>query len=65
MQFAHKPRFYTRRLNPTATQTIRRKESPERPKKKLRRFFIKDQNFMMQDRVNDHLLFCKPSSLNT
>jgi hypothetical protein len=23
---------------------------------------MKDRNFVMQDRVNEHLLFCKPSS---
>ncbi|HEX4576007.1 MAG TPA: hypothetical protein VH117_01545 [Edaphobacter sp.] len=32
------------------------------PEKKLRRFFIKDQNFLMQTRVNQHLLLCEPSS---
>src|SRR5438445_9278779 len=32
------------------------------PHEKLCRFFIEDRNFMVQDRVNEHLLLCKPSS---
>jgi hypothetical protein len=34
----------------------------DRFQEKLCGFFIKDRNFVMQDRVNEHLFFCKPSS---